>query len=208
MVVNDSVITELLESLTEGKYIVIKDKKGEMITSFFKKRGNVYRYGDCITSPKLYSFENPLESEMFTDVDFNNATIEVHDEQSFVLVVKDTIRRFLIKSFSMMSYNLVDIVRKVNQDRWKFVTFGGTEIGVLMCATSTDEDYYYCYIGKDLRLHFSSCVGGYNIVDTNELPLEYSMLKVMLDKDKKTLVDKVVDFTEKNVDVVITDLSY
>ena len=200
-------IKAMIDDLEDGMYLPIKDKHGKLLTAFYKKCGKLYRYNDCIMSREVENVADPLGTYQLSDIDFETATCSVHSQKSFIYVVKDEIRRLMLERFSSVDETLLSFVKHVNEDRFKFVTFGGSDIGILMCLTSTDEDFYYCYIGKDLCPHFSSSVGRYYIVDENELSLDYSMLKYMLENEKETLIEKVLDFVDNNVDVVISKLT-
>ena len=57
--------------------------------------------------------------------------------------------------------NIWKIRKDITEDALKLVRFSGNECGILLCATSTDDDYYYTYINEEMKIRQSSCVGKY-----------------------------------------------
>lgn len=61
----------------------------------------------------------------------------------------------------------------------------------VVCATSTDEDYYWVGLDQQRNVHFSSCVGRMDPIEPN---INFSVLDYLIKYDPKSIYDKVVDF--------------
>lgn len=79
-------------------------------------------------------------------------------------------------------------------------------------ASSTAEDYYYIAINEDREIHFLSCVGKLNVVDT--LPPGMTTLDYLIRLDPQEIADDVkryVNSTGKDVmftKLIINGLQY
>lgn len=101
------------------------------------------------------------------------------------------------------------IKNKANKDGGKYISFGNklSDNGFLIGATSTLEDFYWLYMDLERNIHFSSCVGGYTVID--EIPVEFNILDYMRTHDKD-FIKKTIDDFIKNMkyDRMISDIHY
>lgn len=81
------------------------------------------------------------------------------------------------------------------------------DYGLLIGATATLEDYYWVYIDSDLKVCYSSCVGG--IDEIEEIPAKFSILSYMMKNQKQDLLDKVMKSinSHKDTDLLITPIT-
>lgn len=103
--------------------------------------------------------------------------------------------------------NIHSIRKIVEKYGGHFVAHGGwghldnledDEIGVLVAATSTLEDYYYVIVDKDLHVCYSSCVGKIVPLDElTEIPDSFSKLSKMLKNNKEELI-KIIEESLNN----------
>ena len=83
------------------------------------------------------------------------------------------------------------------------------DIGFLICATSTIEDYYYMYMDKDRNIKMSSCVGGYEIIESPETIQNLSVLSYIRKHDKMYIKEKITRYIKNlKYDKVITNIFY
>ena len=105
------------------------------------------------------------------------------------------------------NYNL--IVNEVNMDGGKYIKFDNDDIGFLICATSTIEDYYYMYMDKDKNIKMSSCVGGYKVLKSSEIPQNLSVLSYIRKHDKLYIKEIITRYVKNmRYDKVITKIFY
>lgn len=96
------------------------------------------------------------------------------------------------------------IRQDLKEDKFKVITFneGKTIDGILICAVSSDEDYYYMSINMNKKVHYSSCVGKYQIVDDEDVINEYNIWL----KENRTEIQEIIDKeVYDNFDVPFTD---
>ena len=124
-----------------------------------------------------------------------------------------------IKSAEANPKSNIHLIRKTVKDKcWHFVAHGGhikdrqfkdDDIGVLVAATSTLEDYYYVIVNKDLTISYSSCVGRLILLDEmTEIPDSFSKLSKLLHNDKaelKRIVEEKVNSSK--FDKLITEIN-
>lgn len=121
-----------------------------------------------------------------------------------------------MKMLSLMEES--DINRKFIQqdiirDGWKFVRIHDSGLyGLLIGALEDESDYYWIIEGSDLKIHVSSCVCGYDVVD-GDVPEELSVLKWMVENDTEGLTERVINqldpyFREGEGCGFITDLYF
>lgn len=54
---------------------------------------------------------------------------------------------------------------KIEKYGGKIVSFETNDDGLLVGATITDEDLYWVYVDKDFKVHLSSTVGGFKVIE-------------------------------------------
>lgn len=127
-------------------------------------------------------------------------------EQNYKQVLNDMIRREQ-NSDKKSNYHL--IVEEVERDGGKYISFGNSsdDKGFLIGASTTIEDFYWVYMDSDRKIHFSSCVGGYKVMD--EIPAEFSVLDYMRKHDR-TSIKKIIDdfISGLKYDKMITNIYY
>ncbi len=105
------------------------------------------------------------------------------------------------------NYNV--IVNEVNMDGGKYIKFDNNDIGFLICATSTIEDYYYVYMDKDKNIKMSSCVGGYEVIKPSEIPQNLAVLSYIRKHDKLYIKEIITRYVKNlKYDKVITKIFY
>ena len=112
-----------------------------------------------------------------------------------------------VKKNPNSNYNI--IINEVNKDGGKYIKFDNDDIGFLICATSTIEDYYYMYMDKDRNIKMSSCVGGYEIIESPETIQNLSVLSYIRKHDKMYIKEKITRYIKNlKYDKVITNIFY
>ena len=83
------------------------------------------------------------------------------------------IRRIDESKKSEEDNNLKLIVNELKKDCGKIVSFYGDNTPLLLiCAVSTEEDYYYVCLEKNMRFHYETCVSKYSIIDDEKIITE------------------------------------
>lgn len=79
----------------------------------------------------------------------------------------------------------------------------GCSCGYVLGATCGHDDYYWLYIDKNLKIHYSSCVGNPSPLD--KMPgVDYSVLDYVIHNDPESIIDKIRDSFKICDDVMMT----
>lgn len=101
------------------------------------------------------------------------------------------------------STNAKLIREELKEDKGKIVSFDeGKTYSMLVCAVSSDEDYYYLSIDKKMKTHYCSCVGKYQIIDDESVIKEY---KQWLSDNLKKIQDTINVAVYQGFDVPFTN---
>ncbi|MBO5003788.1 MAG: hypothetical protein J6D03_00675 [Clostridia bacterium] len=137
--------------------------------------------------------------DLFTERSYPCRHCELRNER-----YREYLKESIIRSKRCKDDNIHNIIRACKKDGGKIVSFENVEFGMLVGATSTLEDYYWIFINENGLLRFTSCVGGYVLLD--EIPEECKWLtdpkneKKLLEITMKTINDK------PNYDMLITPI--
>lgn len=143
-------------------------KDNVLIDSLFKKGGKLYEYYNIWSSEEV----NCKDLTYFlrkTNID--DVYIRMMDVNSwFKYKQEQNGRCFEEQLHKETDNNAKSIYSEIKSNQGKMVAFSYKEddCGILITVVATDEDYYWTYynLGKN-EFCFSSCVGGYNIIDEN-----------------------------------------
>lgn len=166
---------ERFDEIRDGK-ILIGIHDNHMIVAFYRslKDNKVYFYHNAFSSHCVDEDSAFMEAEW--SVDFEEVKTDLVNYDMF-LAWK---RRNIINEFKYQydhpdeKSNFFTIKKQLEKDGGKIVTFGDyksyNKIGLLIGVTSTDEDYYYIYVDGDYNIQSATCVGGYKVVEDNDIP--------------------------------------
>lgn len=102
------------------------------------------------------------------------------------------------------NYKLIQ--KEVNKDLGNYVE-DWTIKGILTCAIIDEDDFYYLIMDKDRKMHFSSCVGKYNLIeDQDSLSNDFSVLEWLRKNDEKSLIKIVKDCIKRNEVLPISEI--
>lgn len=89
--------------------------------------------------------------------------------------------------------NLKIIVDELKEDCGKIVSFYNDNVPLLLvCAVSSEEDYYYVGIDKNMKLHYESCVGKYDAIDDKGIIQEMEKWLIDNNNEIKTAIQKAL----------------
>lgn len=102
------------------------------------------------------------------------------------------------------NYKLIQ--KEVNKDLGKYVDDWLIR-GILTCAIIDEDDFYYLIMDKDRKMHFSSCVGKYRLIeDLDSLSNDFSVLEWLRKNDEKSLIKIVKDCIKRNEVLPISEI--
>ena len=166
---------EQFEKIHDGK-ILIGIHNDYMIFAFYRsfKDNKVYFYRNIFISYWVDEDTSFMDSEW--EVELSEIKTDIVNYDMFL----SWGRRNIITDFKYHydhpdeKSNFFLIKKELEKDGGKIVTFDNfkskDEIGLLIGAVSTDEDYYYQYVDSNFKIHNMTCVGGYKVVENKDIP--------------------------------------
>jgi hypothetical protein len=165
----------LFDKITDGK-ILIGIHNDTMIFAFYRsfKDNKVYFYRNIFSSYWVDEDTPFMNSEW--EVELSEIKTDIVNYDMFL----SWGRRNIITGFKYYydhpdeECNFFLIKKELERDGGKIVTFDDfkskDEIGLLIGAASTNEDYYYQYVDSNFKIQNMTCVGGYKVVEDKDIP--------------------------------------
>lgn len=196
--------------MKDNQYLAIIDQEGIIKASFIKMNGKIYEYFDIFTIKCLDDYKEFAYSLSFLFRDEPNAKTYIYhicDEYEWNERLKANNLKWAKEELDEDGDNNTKLIYKdILKDGGKFVSFGSlpNDVGLLVCAVSSDEDYYWVYIETNLKVHLSSCVGGYEIIEGNEV--EFNILKHLIENDPESLYLRILENFKGTSDAIFTPI--
>lgn len=196
--------------MKDNQYLAIIDQEGIIKASFIKMNGKIYEYFDIFTIKCLDDYKEFAYSLSFLFRDEPNAKTYIYhicDEYEWNERLKANNLKWAKENLDEDGDNNTKLIYKdILKDGGKFVSFGSlpNDVGLLVCAVSSDEDYYWVYIETNLKVHLSSCVGGYEIIEGNEV--EFNILKHLIENDPESLYLRILENFKGTSDAIFTPI--
>lgn len=194
--------------LKNNEWLLILDDKRIIIASFFKTEDEIYEYFYLFNIKKIKTykeFKYPLSFLFRNEPNSNSYVYHICSNEERSKTLKQNNLFFVNKELeSDNDNNAKSIHNDILKDGGKFISFGDSNIigGLLVCAVSSDEDYYWAYITTNLDVQLSSCVGGYEILDGD--CVEFNILKHLIDNEPEYLIEIVHKSFEDSTDAIFT----
>ena len=199
-----------------------KLKQGEFLIALFNETivMCVYRIDDRIILWDSYMHStditsgknNKLNIQWSDNLTPDTVKTVVTDYYGFVGISRKAIINGVREHIDDPESNIWKIRREIKEDALKLVSFSGKDNGILLCATSTDDDYYYMYIDEGMSIRQSSCVGKYETVSDVPALEEFAREYFNISKDatyediEQIVYEKVVMRLWTGPEVIVTSL--
>lgn len=195
--------------MKDNQYLAIIDQEGIIKASFIKMGGKIYEYFDIFTIKCLDDYKEfayPLSFLFRNEPNTKTYIYHICDEYEWNERLKANNLKWAREKLKDSNSNAKLIYEEILKDGGKFVSFGSlpNDVGLLVCAVSSDEDYYWVYIETNLKVHLSSCVGGYEIIEGNEV--EFNILKHLIENDPESLYLRILENFKGTSDAIFTPI--
>nr|DAF43855.1 MAG TPA: hypothetical protein [Myoviridae sp. ctNQV2] len=195
--------------MKDNQYLAIIDQEGIIKASFIKMNGKIYEYFDIFTIKCLDDYKEfayPLSFLFRNEPNAKTYIYHICDEYEWNEILKANNLKWAREKLKDNNSNAKLIYEEILKDGGKFVSFGSlpNDVGLLVCAVSSDEDYYWVYIETNLKVHLSSCVGGYEIIEGNEV--EFNILKHLIENDPESLYLRILENFKGTSDAIFTPI--
>lgn len=210
--INDDLINKVKQEIeqwdrsTENKdrpYLVVTYNHN-YYCHYFKKEGKWFEFNNSFNVIDL-SDNNETSFLKFLDKKYPTRLLWA-DEATLKAIRRVTLQKQINESRnSKENSNFKLIIEELKNDCGKIVTFANDDIPLLLiCAVTTEEDYYYVGIDKDMKPHFESCVGKYYVIDDKCIIQKMERWLIDNNNEIKTVVQKALS---EGFDVPFTDYS-
>lgn len=127
---------------------------------------------DGIASQNFKSNERYSALRYLSEKD--NIKFEWVNEKGLKKIRRQTIQRRIDEcKKSEEDNNLKLIVNELKEDCGKIVSFYEDNTPLLLiCAVSSEDDYYYVCLEKNMKFHYETCVSKYSIIDNESIITE------------------------------------
>lgn len=205
-----NILKQYVDMLQTGQYLVVFNKEGEIclricINCEDNTKHVIYNIFTDIT------FERWKESYRYNEFMKEDATLYKYvicNREEYVKYVKDSIKKMTDAMREHKDSNCYRIIQEIEQDGGKFVSFSDRDddCGLLVCATSTDEDYYWVYIDNDFKVHYSSAVGGYDSIAEEDINRHCPNIRNAVNTDKETIAHILNEDIKNRIDYIFTPI--
>lgn len=122
--------------------------------------------------------------------------------------IKEAIKRDIIKGLNSRKDNNIILIKKfVDKNGGKYILTPSNEVAYLVGASSTNEDYYYVVINKNLKVEFITCVAHIEVIDIKDLePNDFYILDYIIKNNPEHLVDIVKNTLNETIDVLFSGI--
>lgn len=122
--------------------------------------------------------------------------------------IKEAIKRDIIKGLNSSKDNNIILIKKfVDKNGGKYILTPSNEVAYLVGASSTNEDYYYVVINKNLKVEFITCVAHIEVIDIKDLESnDFYILDYIIKNNPEHLVDIVKNTLNETIDVLFSGI--
>lgn len=122
--------------------------------------------------------------------------------------IKEAIKRDIIKGLNSSKDNNIILIKKfVDKNGGNYILTPSNEVAYLVGASSTNEDYYYVVINKNLKVEFITCVAHIEVIDIKDLESnDFYILDYIIKNNPEHLVDIVKNTLNETIDVLFSGI--
>lgn len=167
---------EMSANKQDRHYLVVTVRRGDVYDYychyFYSEWNNEWREFDGIVTQNFKINERYSALRYLSEKD--NIKFEWVNEKGLRKIRRQTIQRRIDESKkSEEENNLKLIVNELKEDCGNIVSFHEDNTPLLLvCAVSTEDDYYYVGLEKGMKFHYETCVNKYSIINDEKIIAE------------------------------------
>lgn len=186
------------------------ERKSLYYCHYFKDDGVWYEFvGSFYPLLKVFCEDETFNEQTYLRFlkDDDNVNTEWANEKRLIEIRREAIQCQIDEARNEDGVNNLKLITKeLAEDCGKIVNFSDDNIPLLLvCAVSSDEDYYYFGMDMDMKPYYESCVGKYHVVN-DDTHIEESVTE-WYTVNKKKIKNIIDDILENGTDVPFTDYS-
>ena len=169
--IKNKFVLPYLTILKENQYLVITDEDDVIQGRFVNVGNKLIEIFNIFGTKEINNYIGLMYPLSFfvRDIDkWELLKFNVFDRKGYVQFMKNNLKKNVeqvIKSHGDDNDTYSMMKEKIEKYGGKVVSFETNDDGLLVGATTTDEDLYWVYVDKDFKVHVSSAVGGFKVVE-------------------------------------------
>ena len=208
--IKNKFVLPYLTILKENQYLVITDED-DVIQGRFVNVGNklieIFNIFNTKEIEEYVKWMYPL-SFFVRDIDkWELLKFNVFDRKGYVQFMKNNLKKSVeqvIKSHGDDNDTYSMMKEKIEKYGGKVVSFETNDDGLLVGATTTDEDLYWVYVDKDFKVHLSSSVGGFKVIENPDD--SFNNLLHVAQNEPENIAHLINERVEDTIDYIFTGL--
>ena len=208
--IKNKFVVPYLTILKDNQYLVITDEDDVIQGRFVNNDDNLIEIFNIYNTKEVEKYVEwmyPL-SFFVRDIDkWELLKFNVFDRKGYVQFMKNNLKKSVeqVIKFRGDDNNTYSIMKKeIEKYGGKIVSFGTNDDGLLVGATTTDEDLYWIYIDKDFEVHLSSAVGGFKVIENPDDSFKTLLHGAQSEPENIALI--VNERVEDSIDYIFTGL--
>ena len=208
--IKNKFVVPYLTILKDNQYLVITDEDDVIQGRFVNNDDNLIEIFNIFNTKEVEKYVEwmyPL-SFFVRDIDkWELLKFNVFDRKGYVQFMKNNLKKSVeqVIKFRGDDNNTYSIMKKeIEKYGGKIVSFGTNDDGLLVGATTTDEDLYWIYIDKDFEVHLSSAVGGFKVIENPDDSFKTLLHGAQSEPENIALI--VNERVEDSIDYIFTGL--
>ena len=208
--IKNKFVVPYLTILKENQYLVITDEDDVIQGRFMNYDNKLIEIFNIYNTKEIEKYIEGIYPLSFfvQNIDkWELLKFNVFDRKGYVQFMKNHLKKSveqLIKfrgddndTYSMMK-------EKIEKYGGKVVSFETNDDGLLVGATTTDEDLYWVYVDKDFKVHLSSAVGGFKVIENPDD--SFNNLLHVAQNEPENIAHLINERVEDSIDYIFTGL--
>lgn len=208
--IKNKFVVPYLTILKDNQYLVITDEDDVIQGRFVNTDNKLIEIFNIFNTKEIEEYVEWMYALSFfvRDIDkWELLKFNVFDRKGYVQFMKNNLKKSVeqVIKFRGDDNNTYSIMKKeIEKYGGKIVSFGTNDDGLLVGATTTDEDLYWIYIDKDFEVHLSSAVGGFKVIENPDDSFKTLLHVAQSEPENIALI--VNERVEDSIDYIFTGL--
>ena len=209
-VIKNKFVIPYLTILKKNQYLVITDEDDVIQGRFVNTDNKLIEIFNIYNTKEIEKYIEGMYSLSFLVQNIDKWELlkfNVFDREGYVQFMKDNLKDSVdqILKFPGDDSDTYSIMKKeIEEYGGKIVSFDTNDDGLLVGATITDEDLYWVYVDKDFKVHLSSAVGGFKVIENPDD--SFKTLLHVAQNEPENIALIVNERVEDDIDYIFTGL--
>ena len=209
-VIKNKFVIPYLTILKKNQYLVITNENNLIQGRFVNTDNKLIEIFNIYNTKEIEKYIEGMYSLSFLVQNIDKWELlkfNVFDREGYVQFMKDNLKDSVeqILKFPGDDSDTYSIMKKeIEEYGGKIVSFDTNDDGLLVGATITDEDLYWIYVDKDFKVHLSSAVAGFKVIENPDD--SFKTLLHVAQNEPENIALIVNERVEDDIDYIFTGL--